>query len=240
MIQIDDRESDSFKSICSIFFNEYEIKRLEVGDIVYNEIVYEHKTPDDFISSIKDGRLFSKIKKMNMNYERSYIVVSGSLTDLIDVGINYNSIIGAIGSCFVRGSPVVFCDNYENLCGIVKNLSEKLTDGKDRAITEIKLPIKDDPLRLICSLPGISKKKGQALLDEFGSPMVIFTASEKELMKVNGIGKKITDNIFTFDSMMHFGMELQSICFFFIISNSSNFYGISRTSNFEPIRHFDN
>ena len=33
MIQIDDRESDSFKSICSIFFNDYEIKRLEVGDI---------------------------------------------------------------------------------------------------------------------------------------------------------------------------------------------------------------
>ena len=196
MIEIDDRESDSFKSICSIFFNEYEIKRLKVGDIVYNGIVYEHKQPEDFISSIKDGRLFSQIEKMNINYERSYIVVSGSLTDLIEVGMNYNSIIAAIGSCFVRGSPVIFCDNYENLCGIVKNLSEKLTDDKDRSTTEIKLPIKDDPLRLICALPGISKKKGQSLLDEFESPMKIFTASEKELIKVDGIGKKIADNIF--------------------------------------------
>ena len=196
MIEIDDRESDSFKSICSIFFNEYEIKRLEVGDIVYNGIVYEHKQPEDFISSIKDGRLFSQIAKMNMNYERSYIVVSGSLTDLIEVGMNYNAIIAAISSCYVRNCPIIFCDDLPNMCIIIKNLSEKLTDDKDRSTTEIKLPIKDDPLRLICALPGISKKKGQSLLDEFESPMKIFTASEKELIKVDGIGKKIVSNIF--------------------------------------------
>ena len=196
MIEIDDRESDSFKSICSIFFNEYEIKRLEVGDIVYNGIVYEHKQPEDFISSIKDGRLFSQIAKMNMNYERSYIVVSGSLTDLIEVGMNYNAIIAAISSCYVRNCPIIFCDDLPNMCIIIKNLSEKFTDGKDRSTTEIKLPIKDDPLRLICALPGISKKKGQSLLDEFESPMKIFTASEKELIKVDGIGKKIAANIF--------------------------------------------
>lgn len=195
MIKIDDRESDGFKEICKIFLENIEIKRLEVGDIVYNGIVYEHKTPEDFVSSVKDGRLFSQIEKMKLNYERSYIVVSGSLTDLINVGMAYNSVIGAMTSCFARGCPVIFCDSYENLCAVIKNLSEKLVDGKSRSITEIKLPIRDDPLRLVCSLPGISKKKGQSLLDHFGSPIAIFTASIDELMKVDGIGKKIADQI---------------------------------------------
>ena len=195
MIQIDNRESTGFKEICKIFLKDIEIKQLEVGDIVYNGIVYEHKTPDDFIASVKDGRLFSQIKKMQMNYERSYIVVSGSLTDLIEVGMSYNSVIGSLTSCFARGCPVIFCDSHENLCLIIKKLSEKLVDNKDRSTTEIKLPIHDDPLRLVCSLPGISKKKGQSLLDHFGSPMAIFTASIDELMEVDKIGIKIANKI---------------------------------------------
>lgn len=195
MVQIDDRESDGFKTICQIFLSDVEIKRLDVGDIVHNGIVYEHKQPEDFVSSVKDGRLFSQIEKMKMNYERSYILVSGSLTDLIEVGMAYNSVIGSLTSCFARGCPVIFCDSYENLCAIVKNLSEKLVDNKDRSTTEIKLPIKNDSLRLVCSLPGISQKKGQALLDKFGSPMAIFGASIDELMEVDKIGIKIANKI---------------------------------------------
>ena len=197
MIQIDDRESDSFKSICSIFFDKCEIKRLEVGDIVVNDqVCFEHKQPEDFLSSIYDGRLFKQIEQMKANYQYNYIIVSGSMTDIISIpNINYNSVMAAIASCFVRRCSVIFCDSPENLCVIVVNLSEKFIDGKDRSITEIKLPIKDDPLRLVCSLPRISQKKAQALLDRFGSPQAIFNASVDELMEVDGIGEKIASNI---------------------------------------------
>ena len=197
MIKIDDRESKEFQSICSIFFNEYEISRLLVGDIIVDDqVCFEHKTPDDFISSIYDGRIFKQIEQMKSNYQYSYIVVSGSMTDIINTpNTKYNSLMAAISSCFVRVCPVIFCDNYENVCGIVKRLSEKLLDEKNRTIPIIKIPIVNDQLRLICSIPGISEKKGQLLLDRFGCPINIFNADNRELMEIKGIKFKLAGRI---------------------------------------------
>jgi len=196
-IKIDDRESDIFKNICDIFFDDIEICRLNVGDIESKGIIFEHKQPADFISSIYDGRIFTQIKEMKYNYEYSYIVVSGSMTDIISIpGANYNLLIAVITSCFVRGSPVIFCDNIENLCDVIKQLSTKLTDGKIRTIPIIKSPIEDDQLRLICSFPGISEKRGQLLLDRFGSPMNIFNAYYEDITEIKGIKDK------TFNKMM--------------------------------------
>lgn len=199
MIKIDDRESKIFQDICDIFFDKYEIDRLLVGDIIFDDqVCFEHKQPDDFISSVYDGRLFNQIEKMKVNYKYSYIIVSGSLTDIISTpGTNYNSLMAAISSCFVRGCPIIFCDNYENVCDIVKRLSEKLLDGKDRSESNIiKLPIHDDSLRLVCSIPGISKKRGKALLDHFITPIAIFTAFREDLKKVNDIGDKTIDKMY--------------------------------------------
>lgn len=197
MIKIDDRESKNFQSICDVFFNEYKIDHLLVGDIIVNDqVCFEHKKVPDFISSIYDGRLFKQIEQMKSNYQYSYIVVSGSITDIISTPkTNYNSLMAAIASCYVRGCPIIFCDNYEGVCSIIKILSKKLLDGKNRTIPIIEIPIDHDQLRLLCSIRGISETKGQALLDRFGSPMNVFNASKDALMEVRGIGDKIADHI---------------------------------------------
>lgn len=192
MIKIDHRENDLFKGICDIFFNDIEICQLPVGDIESRGIIFEHKTPDDFIESIYDGRVFRQIEEMKNNYEHYYIVISGSITDIISTpGTNYNSLIAAITSCFARGCPVIFCDNYENVCDVIKKLSEKLTDGKTRTIPIMKSSIEDDQLRLVCALPGISQKRGQDLLKEFKSPINIFNGTYEDITEINGIGDKI-------------------------------------------------
>lgn len=199
MIKIDDRENKEFQAICNIFFNECEVDHLLVGDIVVNELVcFEHKQPADFISSIYDGRLFSQIEKMKANYSYFYIIVSGSYTDITSnpsVG-NVNSVTAAISSCFARGCPVIFCDNYQNVCVLVTTISKKLLDNKDRSISIVKIPIEHDQLRLICSISGISESKGQLLLDRFKTPINIFNANKSELTEINGIGDKIADKIF--------------------------------------------
>ena len=191
MIKIDHRENDHFKSICNIFFDDIEICQLPIGDIEMNGIIFEHKTADDFIGSVYDGRIFRQIEEMKNNYKHYYIVISGSITDIISTpNTNYNSLIAAIASCCARGCPIIFCDNYENTCDIIKKLSEKLTDGKNRTISVTKASIENDQLRLICSLPGISEKRGQALLDRFKSPMNIFNGFREDIIEINGIGDK--------------------------------------------------
>lgn len=191
MIKIDHRENDYFKSICNIFFDDIEICQLPVGDIELNGIIFEHKTPDDFIGSVYDGRIFRQIEEMKNNYEHYYIVVSGSLTDIISIpNTNYNSLIAAMTSCFARGCPIIFCDNYENMCDVIKRLSEKLTDRKNRTIPVTKASIENDQLRLVCSLPGISQKRGQLLLDRFKSPINIFNGTYEDITEIKGIKDK--------------------------------------------------
>jgi Fanconi anemia group M protein len=48
---------------------------------------------------------------------------------------------------------------------------------------------------LIEGLPSVGPKTAQALLAHFGSPRAVFTATEDELQKVVGLGKKTATTI---------------------------------------------
>lgn len=197
-ILLDTRESPETKEILELFLKSEEVM-LSVGDIVVDDtVVFEHKTPSDFISSVFDGRLFTQIDAMRNNYPHSFVLVSGTMTELLETAemINrYNSIIAAVCSCYARGSPVIFCDTLVNLADIVKVLSEKLTDGKSRNRPIEKNRMIDLKLQFICSLPNINEKRGKALLKEFGSVSGVLNASEGELQRVHKVGEKTAKGI---------------------------------------------
>lgn len=197
-IQLDTRESQETKDILKIFL-KCKTVTLPVGDIVYNEtIVFEHKTVNDFISSVFDGRLFTQISAMQNNYPHSFVLVSGTLTEVLETAemINrYNSILAAVCSCFVRGCPVIFCDTLINLADVVKVLGEKLTDGKTRDRPIQKTNLEDKRLRLICSFKGVDATRGKALLNRFDTVSNVLNASSSDLQEVHGIGKVTADNI---------------------------------------------
>jgi ERCC4-type nuclease len=50
-------------------------------------------------------------------------------------------------------------------------------------------------LTLLCSIKGIGKKKGEALLARFGSPIQVFLAEDQELLEVSGVGPGIVKSI---------------------------------------------
>ena len=61
-ILLDTRESSETKDILELFLKSEEVM-LPVGDILYNDtVVFEHKTINDFITSVFDGRLFTQIE----------------------------------------------------------------------------------------------------------------------------------------------------------------------------------
>ena len=196
MTLIDHRENNDFKDICKMFLDDVKIVHLEVGDIERKGVIFEHKTPNDFVGSIFDGRLFRQIEEMRDNYDYFYIIVSGSYEDTVyKVNDKYENIVGAISSCFVRKCPVIFVDDYINVCEIIKKISDKLSDGKIRIKPVSKSSIEDIRIRIICSIPGVSRKKGEALLAYFGRIDRILTADVKELKQVKGIGDVIAKTI---------------------------------------------
>ena len=197
-ILLDIRESQETRDVLNLFL-KCEEAMLPVGDIVVDDtICFEHKTPQDFISSVFDGRLFTQIDAMRNNYEHSYVLVSGTLTEVLEIAdmINrYNSILAAVCSCFRRKCPIIFCDTLVNLADIVKVLSEKLTDNKERSRPIIKTSMEDKRLQFICSFHGVSETRGIALLDHFGSIQNILNASSDELQEVHNIGEVIAEGI---------------------------------------------
>lgn len=197
-ILLDTRESPETKEILSLFLKS-ETAMLEVGDILYNnDVVYEHKTPSDFISSVFDGRLFTQISAMQNNYPHSFVLVSGTLTEILETAEmmnHYSSILAAVCSCYTRNCPIIFTDNLTNLAEIVKVLGEKLSDGKVRSRPVEKTKMEDKRLQLICSFSGVNETRGIALLKHFGTVSNILNASSSDLQEVHGIGKVTADNM---------------------------------------------
>lgn len=197
-ILLDTRESQETRDVLELFLKSEEVM-LPVGDIVVNDtICFEHKTPSDFISSVFDGRLFTQIDAMRNNYPHSFVLVSGTITEILETAemINrYNSILAAVCSCYVRDCPIIFCDTLVNLADVVKILGEKLTDNKVRSRPIEKTKIADKRLQLICSFAGINETRGVALLEHFDTVRNVLSASSSDLEEVYGIGEVTADNM---------------------------------------------
>jgi ERCC4-type nuclease len=197
-ILLDTRESSETKEILGLFLKSEEVM-LPIGDILVNDSVcFEHKTPSDLITSVFDGRLFTQVDTMKNNYDHSFVLISGSLTEVLEIAEivdRYSSILAAICSCYVRGCPIIFCNTLVNLSEVVKVLGEKLTDGKVRSRPIEKTRMVDLKLQFVCSLPNVNEVKGKALLKEFGSVQGVMNASEEELQRVYKIGEKTAKGI---------------------------------------------
>ena len=197
-IEIDAREHQDTKDVLSLFLSPTE-RMLEVGDIVVDDkIVFEHKSPEDYVASIFDKRLFRQIVEMQENYPHSYILVSGSMTEVLQLAEDidrYPAILASICSCYSRRCPIIFCDDLVTMAGVIEKLSEKLTDGKARNRPVTKMKLEDKRIQLLCSLPNVSEEKGKAILDHFGSVNAALCAPPDELMKVFRVGKVTADGI---------------------------------------------
>ena len=59
-------------------------KKVPAGDLLVPELGFgvERKTVEDFVGSIRDGRVFKQIYKMIHSFEYPYLFVSGNLLEL--------------------------------------------------------------------------------------------------------------------------------------------------------------
>lgn len=89
--KIDDREDGKRIESAMKFFNENGVQtkqtRLPVGDYLFNDkLVFEWKTPSDFVSSIMDRRIFKQTQRMRQ-YPFSYIIIVGNVYQYLKISI---------------------------------------------------------------------------------------------------------------------------------------------------------
>ena len=178
-----------------------ETKHLLVGDYLLSKrVCVERKTTSDFLQSLIDGRLFNQIKELKSNFKNPVIIIEGGTLFYEDRKIHPNAIRGALASIAVDFSIPILCtqnqlDTAEMLFSIAKR--EQTDNKRSIAIRGKKKTMSMNDLQeyLIAGLPRISNEKAKKLLKHFGSPEKIFAATEEDLQKADGIGKKLAKQI---------------------------------------------
>ncbi len=177
-----------------------EKKQLPVGDYVCSDrVIVERKSESDFASSIMDGRLFSQMKEL-CEYEKPILLIERNGQNLSR--IHPNAIRGALASLALDFSvPIIFSQSYIDTAGIIFQIAKREQVDEKRTVNIRQksgvTSMENHQEFLIAGLPNVSTVLAKRLLSNFKTPRKIFSASEKELQEIEGIGgekaKKISE-----------------------------------------------
>ncbi|MCC7553862.1 MAG: DEAD/DEAH box helicase [Methanobacteriaceae archaeon] len=200
VVYADSREGNStvIRNLDSIEVN-VKIKSMVVGDYqVSDDVIIERKTAKDFVDSILDKRLFKQANSLREEFKKPIMILEGD--DLYSGFINPNAIRGSIASIALDfGISIIPTRGPEDTAAMIKRIAIREQKGEK---TNIQIRTDKKPVNLweqqvfiIESLPNVGPVNAKKLLEEFGTVKNIINASEEELQAVEGIGKKIAENI---------------------------------------------
>jgi len=171
------------------------VKELPVGDyVVSDRVAIERKSSSDFVQSILDGRLFEQVSKLSSSFSKPVVIIEGVDTYTVR-NVHPNAIRGAIASIILDyGIPIVFTRNEEETAAYLRALArrEQVDLGREPRIRGEKriLSLPEMQRFIVESLPFVGPKLAKQLLKHFGTVERIFTASERELAQVEGVGQR--------------------------------------------------
>jgi DNA excision repair protein ERCC-4 len=168
---------------------ELEKAQLPIGDYVVSErLIIERKSGQDFVASIKDGRLWDQAERMREQYQLVVFLLHGQPR------FPQASLEGAMAGLIRRQTSLVQVADEEAAARMIYRLyrqENKSRTGQRRPRPSRKLRGPDEIAEdLLAALPGISIAKAGVLLDHFGSLQAVLASNEDQLLEVPGIGKK--------------------------------------------------
>lgn len=200
VIKVDKRETRSgikdYLLNCGCVVEE---ENLQIADyIVSDRVAIERKTYSDMVSSIMDGRLFSQVKELTNNFEKPIILIEGFECF---IGFNENALFGALSAIAIDfGVPTVWTKNKMESAKFIYQAAKR-----EQIETRRSVPVRvnkkgrnliEEQEILISGLPSVNSVLSKRLLEKFGTPKKVFTASEKNLMRVEGVGEKKAKRFF--------------------------------------------
>ncbi len=200
-IYADNREASSkiitiLQKRCAV-----EEKQLEVGDYLLSKnVCVERKTTQDFLQSLVDGRLFEQLTSLKGNFKNPLMIVEGDTLFYDERKIHPNAIRGALAAITIDlNIPILWTRNQLETAEMLFSIAKREQGEKKKsvALRGKKKAISKNQVQeyIVSGLPKISDEKAKKLLKHFGTPEKIFTASEKDLQAVEGVGEKLARDI---------------------------------------------
>ncbi|KAI5166114.1 DNA excision repair protein ERCC-4 [Nematocida sp. AWRm78] len=200
LLQIDIRELKSSLPLHLVQrFNNlfrFEFKQLTVGDYVLNQSYYiERKRIDDFVSSLKNGRLFKQLQVLEYTKGASYLLIEFSQKEKI----SFLSYANRLQEIDLTGRIVSLLQNMKNTyifySSIERHSSELINALARKPPHKLISQKKQSPaiLEALMAVPGVDSRNIDLIFSNFTSLYDLITASEERLTTAMGgeQGKKI-------------------------------------------------
>ena len=193
-IIVDDREQKSgIPDLLKSVGMGVEMKTLLIGDyIVAPETIVERKSIKDLMASIFDGRLYDQCNRLKENFEHPIILVEGNVDEIEEITENPLVFYGALSRITLEFKiPIIPTPSASHTAKLLVALCSKKDGPKGPYLKKIKKSsnLETQQLSTLCSLPGIGEKFAVRMLEKFGTPLKVFSATTSELAKVEGLGE---------------------------------------------------
>ncbi|MBT4216009.1 MAG: helix-hairpin-helix domain-containing protein [Nitrosopumilus sp.] len=170
-----------------------EMKTLPIGDyIVAPETIVERKSIKDLMASVFDGRLYDQCTRLKENFEHPIVLVEGNVDEIEEITDNPLVFYGALSRVTLEFKiPIIPTPSASHTAKLLVALCSKKDGPKGPYLKKIKKSsnLETQQLSTLCSLPGIGEKFAVRMLEKFGTPLKVFSATTSELAKVEGLGE---------------------------------------------------
>ncbi|MEZ8031801.1 MAG: ERCC4 domain-containing protein, partial [Nitrosopumilus sp.] len=170
-----------------------EMKTLPIGDyIVAPETIVERKSIKDLMASVFDGRLYDQCNRLKENFEHPIVLVEGNVDEIEEITDNPLVFYGAISRVTLEFKiPIIHTPSASHTAKLLVALCSKKDGPTGPYLKKIKKSsnLETQQLSTLCSLPGIGEKFAVRMLEKFGTPLKVFSATTSELAKVEGLGE---------------------------------------------------
>ena len=184
----------------------FRIEQLQTGDYwIGDHIIIERKRLDDFLSSIKTGRIFQQGYRMAQSGQNGLIILEGDKSEIVTGLMSRHAVQGALIHLTVfLGIPVIRSMNIRETASLLIDICrqskrQELPRPKPiiHGLPGIRITKKQrQKLFLLQNLQGIGTKKGLALLRSYRTIENILNSSPADLQHVKGIGRRLAERIF--------------------------------------------
>lgn len=193
-----------------------EVTSLPLGDFLLTHdttgILVERKSASDFLSSIRSNRLWDQLLRfmktstlLGCTLKRKLLIVHGTF-DPDCTAPFWSRLMGAyMEILFVYDIPIILTEDDAAFYECMRILIKREKAGKNDVLPQSRwfrkhlspnLPEMDVKRYILASLPSVGDVLARTLLDHFGSIRAVANASEKQLQRVEGVGKMKAKKIY--------------------------------------------
>ena len=187
---IDTREPLHIYETAKKVLKNFEVVRhkLEVGDIQFDSVIIERKTPNDAISSMKRPSFWTNLFIMKNNYDHPFLYLDGDMDDWIRTvsrrGTPFSAIEGSMISILLTGVPILPFAKPENAFRWFNSIFGKVTSSTPPVTAKLnfsktKFNLHELRTASIMCVPRLGNISAEHLLNEKKSVYQVIMDSKK-------------------------------------------------------------